>query len=48
MHTLKWLLSLHAFALKGAMSFLQFFSILQLHHATLVGEILGVQRQLTH
>lgn len=31
MHTLKWLLSLHAFALKGAMSFLHLFSILQLH-----------------
>jgi hypothetical protein len=31
MHTLKWLLSLHAFALEGAMSFLHLFSILQLH-----------------
>lgn len=36
MHTLKWLLSLHDFALKGAMSFLHLFSILQLYQCNLL------------
>jgi hypothetical protein len=46
-HTLNWLLSLHAFALKGAMSFLHLFHFADAD-ATLVGEILGVQKQVTH